>query len=1840
MIRKLLFTLTLLLAATGTNVIWADGVTRYNFWRFNKAEEYGTGQKDVNAKTLVIKTAAELALFAQECITYDGFEGWTITLDKDINLSEKYWQPISPSTAFKGTFNGNGHTITGVKMDTRIINSDSKTDPATMRYNAFGLFGLVSGTVENLTLVDPDIYVDKTSVSASGQKVAALVGKLEAGGTIRNCVVNSGTVTGKQYVGALVGQAISSDKLATIVGCKSSATVSTVQGGSFAGGLVGQLTGYASLRYSLYTGTNPVTASNGYAGLLVGDMSGATATDESVSEKNYFTCDLTAQNARDRKAYTVSCTTPGLALVFGPSIWYSQSDIIAYKNILYYDSDGTGSADPGNYYAGEGDEVTFSLAITDNTKTFVTNVMVNNIRANKESVSSYSFTMDNKNAVVTASVLADNSWDQESIRATSFKEENVDHENMKITITTADELGLLAYNVNEGINDYSSWTIELSSDISPKEINLGGHTWVPIGNEKHPFRGVFNGNGVPIKSLVIADTRWATNYTGLFGYGYECTLKGIRLENCLIGGYSYVGGIAGSLYGDSKVEDCNIDVSCIIVGSGEFVGGIVGYARMNSKVLGCVNAAPVQGAARVGGIVGQIDTYTYIKHNIFNGLDGDVTSTEKSRYAYIVGNINASTNYITRENNFTLTSTKFNDFDDNGYSVTAGSSSITLTFDNEGEPTTTYTTSGIKAYTDHLRFNDVYYAPKNASIALTLTASVNDPTFKNVTASSGTLTAAGSDNANNSKHTLVLNSDEQANCVITATVGGIYWTDLGIRANSYASMDSNNKTINISSPEQLGLLAYNVNNGETYDGYTIRLTADISLTRANMEILWVPIGNNTNRFMGTFDGNGKTISGLTINDDNVDYAGLFGYVSSHGQIKNVKLTGSTIKGHDYVGGIAGYIASGCSIENCLVGTDVQVNGITDVGGVVGKLVGTLQGCVSGATVAGQNNIGGIVGEGYGDTNKSIYNGSSVTGQSCVAAVIGRIVSGIRKSSYFITPGLKGLNDFDRFAYTISSGTEEMTISLTGPQGDPSSDGDLIFYENGGFTLGGTIYGGDNENVNISVAVTPNTKAYAIMANGDATLLKYHGTGFNITDEDGTGWFTLFVDDTDYELTAVDASSNFLGEGDEEEPYLIRDIYEMKQLALVVANGNANYQDKYFRLENDLTYTAEDITAGKFQPVGTAANPFKGHFDGNGKTISGINYTSNADSGNEYIGIFGYMEYGSVSHLKLSNSSFTGSTKATSYIGGIAGYCKGSDTKTTTILDCIVDNEVILNGNYVGGIAGWVGNESGNTVSANVEGCVSAAKVTGSACVGGVIGWMRGNNLQVKNCLYTGNSVTKIGDVGYKAYSVGNYNSTGISSLDIYYTDQTLSKINDADRPAYTVKPDDGLIISHVEPTNSYSLTGIQGYTVGLTYNGNYYATIGQTVTFTLTAENGTVSNVKATPTTGYAIDLTLTNGKYSFTIDQFNPSNYTINATVTVEWAGAGTKDSPYIIDNIQKMNLLSERSKDTSFEGKYFRLTADLNYANETVTDGCNFIPVHMFRGTFDGNGHSISGVTVSTTGNVGIFAATYFNSTVKNLTVTNSSFTSTKGHAGGIVGCVYYTNTGGVEPFIQNCHVGSNVTVTSSAANYSAGGIVGNQEVGQLIGCTSAATVSQTGGYGYAGGIVGSTNTVHTKIHDNIYLGSSITATNGVADAIDAKPTKAEDVYANFYTNADLSSLIGSKVYDCGSVTYTADAAKTYSVAQKDASGQDTEAGTITGIIRYDNNLVKFSDKFYSKYKKGDADGDGSTTINDYVTVINQILGRNPSVYNAFAADVDGDDAITINDAVKTVNTSLGKE
>ena len=153
------------------------------------------------------------------------------------------------------------------------------------------------------------------------------------------------------------------------------------------------------------------------------------------------------------------------------------------------------------------------------------------------------------------------------------------------------------------------------------------------------------------------------------------------------------------------------------------------------------------------------------------------------------------------------------------------------------------------------------------------------------------------------------------------------------------------------------------------------LTADINLTGTT----WTPIAINfDHQYKGTFDGDGHTISGLTVTGSD-EYAGLFGYIDKVGTVKNVVLENVQITSDNqyaYVGGVAGY--SEGNIENCSVSGSVSGNGSSsDVGGVVGlQFGGSITGCSSSAPVKGRQRAGGVAGL---TNNSAILTGCYTTG---------------------------------------------------------------------------------------------------------------------------------------------------------------------------------------------------------------------------------------------------------------------------------------------------------------------------------------------------------------------------------------------------------------------------------------------------------------------------------------------------------------------------------------------------------------------------------------------------------------------------------------------------------------------------------------------------------------------------------------------------------------------------------------------------------------------------------------------------------------------------------------------
>ena len=201
---------------------WVDGGGESG-----EAEDLGYNY-DSNTKTYTVYNADGLMNVAE--LVNGGKTDINITLTADIDLTGKNWTPIGTDydNSYKGTFDGGGHTITGLTFTT----NDEYA----------GLFGWLNraGTVKNVVMEGVQI----TSHQIYGGSIGGVVGY--SWGTIENCSV-SGSVSGTVYVGGVVGAQIGG----SITGCSSSATV---KGTVDVGGVAGQTNSSATLTACYATG--------------------------------------------------------------------------------------------------------------------------------------------------------------------------------------------------------------------------------------------------------------------------------------------------------------------------------------------------------------------------------------------------------------------------------------------------------------------------------------------------------------------------------------------------------------------------------------------------------------------------------------------------------------------------------------------------------------------------------------------------------------------------------------------------------------------------------------------------------------------------------------------------------------------------------------------------------------------------------------------------------------------------------------------------------------------------------------------------------------------------------------------------------------------------------------------------------------------------------------------------------------------------------------------------------------------------------------------------------------------------------------------------------------------------------------------------------------------------------------------------------------------------------------------------------------------------------------------------------------------------------------------------
>ena len=457
-------------------------------------------------------------------------------------LSE--WTPIGTSSRYSGNFNGDGHTIKGL-----YINSEA---------NYQGLFGYVSGSgkVQNLSV----------SGSVKGNDyVGGVVGRNL--GTVENCY-NTGTVTGNNFVGGIVGDNYPG---ASVKNCYN--TGSVTGSGNSVGGVVGWNSSGGGVTNCYNTGS---VSGNRYVGGVAGYNYGSVTNCYNIGTVT-GTDDYVGGVVGDNYSSVTNCYNIGE--VSGSGLYVGG--VVGYNS----GSSGGSSTVTDCYFLKQNPEIPG-----------IGNGGGEEIGATAESVKDLNELCDK--------FKDDTTWTIHSVLGRPVLNENKEGglgtEASPYEIKTADELKNFRDLVNDENGNPASWAVLMEN------ITLNSsEEWTPIGNsEENAYTGTFNGDGHTISGLYINSS--SDNYQGLFGR-VSGTVQNLSVSGSVkvTGNGGRVGGVVGYNYSGGNVTNCYNTGDVNVTGNDGRVGGVVGWNSGN--VTNCYNTGGVKvtgNGGRVGGVVG------------------------------------------------------------------------------------------------------------------------------------------------------------------------------------------------------------------------------------------------------------------------------------------------------------------------------------------------------------------------------------------------------------------------------------------------------------------------------------------------------------------------------------------------------------------------------------------------------------------------------------------------------------------------------------------------------------------------------------------------------------------------------------------------------------------------------------------------------------------------------------------------------------------------------------------------------------------------------------------------------------------------------------------------------------------------------------------------------------------------------------------------------------------------------------------------------------------------------------------------------------------------------------
>ncbi len=496
-------------------------------------------------------------------------------------------------------------------------------------------------------------------------------------------------------------------------------------------------------------------------------------------------------------------------------------------------------------------------------------------------------------------------------------------------------------------------------------------------------------------------------------------------------------------------------------------------------------------------------------------------------------------------------------------------------------------------------------------------------------------------------------------------------------------------------------LSKNVSSGTNYSGKIVKLRNNLDMskidnntkkyieenkdyfTEEDLKIneRFMPIGTSAKVFAGTFEGNAKTISNLTINRPTMDYVGLFGYSYYPSVIKGINIKGINVVGNNYVGGIVGYNNQGTITEAVVEG---NVTGEKYSGGAGYYHGVTMTSIILNVNVTSKSGKAFSFGENYFESKpfNAVAESGTITGQSVLA-----------NTAYYS----------DKVVATTYQGTKY----------DSNALGNINGYE----SAIDTYIGGDDDDSGYYFDYDKNGKLVIKSTEKDPIEFKLKGSG---TESDPY----LIGSYEDWKMATIKA--------DQVGAYfkITKDIdFTGKRFYML-----GSYQNKFSG-----TLDGDNHTISGIETKGGSYQGIIGYMDSADAAVKNlkINKASMTNLTN-YSGIVvGYLNKGTIKDVEVTNSKITSEFKdIDSYIGGIVGYNVSGIVEGVNETNVTVEggNDVgglsgysyypsvtkginikginVVGNNYVGGIVGY--NNQGTITEAVVEGNVTGEKYSGGA----------------------------------------------------------------------------------------------------------------------------------------------------------------------------------------------------------------------------------------------------------------------------------------------------------------------------------------------------------------------------------------------------------------------------------------------------------------------------------------------------------------------------------------------